>query len=386
MTQPPQPGPWDGQQPGQWQQGAGYPGGPMQPGAPGPYGGPGQFGPPQQQWPGSVPPKKGGAGKWVLGAVALVAVIAVTAVVAVSCTKNSGGGGGSSAPNNTSIASANDTGPVGIITEDPSCAPWYPITKTLSEATKNGWDKRDPSIPASGWTPEQRSQYEAAAQAMRSAADQTVALVKLTPHRVMRELYEQFIAYTRAYVSNIPTYRAADDSLNTVASTIISVANSICGAITYGSAAMRGPLVDSGPSPQNPAQPGDVSNPSKFMLTPDPECAEWKSTGDKFSSDPALVAWLKEDTTIPSAEWSEQYKLENQTVAPVLTRMANEYERLGRQSTNPVVSDIGILASQYLRGFVGAIPTYTSSDGQLYNVFSKAGGIILSACSVVGTN
>ena len=48
------------------------------------------------------------------------------------------------------------------------------------------------------WTPKQRAQFMAAGQSMRSAAAQTVGLVKLTPHRVMRELYQQFIAYARA--------------------------------------------------------------------------------------------------------------------------------------------------------------------------------------------
>ncbi len=46
--------------------------------------------------------------------------------------------------------------------------------------------------------------YEAVGKAMRNAADQTVNLVKVTPHRVMRELYEQFIAYARAFTDNIP--------------------------------------------------------------------------------------------------------------------------------------------------------------------------------------
>ena len=48
---------------------------------------------------------------------------------------------------------------------------------------------------------------------MRNAADQTVPLAKLTPHRVMRELYEQFIAYARAYSDAIPTYTAGRQSL-----------------------------------------------------------------------------------------------------------------------------------------------------------------------------
>ena len=48
--------------------------------------------------------------------------------------------------------------------------------------------------------------YESVGKAMRSAADQTVNLVKSTPHRVMRELYEQFIAYARAFADTVPTY------------------------------------------------------------------------------------------------------------------------------------------------------------------------------------
>jgi hypothetical protein len=36
------------------------------------------------------------------------------------------------------------------------------------------------------------------ALAMRSAADQTVSLAKQTPHRVVRELYEQNTAYLTA--------------------------------------------------------------------------------------------------------------------------------------------------------------------------------------------
>ena len=46
--------------------------------------------------------------------------------------------------------------------------------------------------------------YETVGKAMDNAADQTVSLVKATPHRVMRELYEQFIAYARAFDQAIP--------------------------------------------------------------------------------------------------------------------------------------------------------------------------------------
>ena len=57
-----------------------------------------------------------------------------------------------------------------------------------------------------------RAQYIAAGQSMRGAAAQTVGLVKLTPHRVMRELYQQFIAYARAYAERMPKYTPADNT------------------------------------------------------------------------------------------------------------------------------------------------------------------------------
>jgi len=388
VTQPPQPGPWDGQQPGQWHQAPGYPGGPSQPGAPGPYSGPGQYGPPQQQWPNPVPPKKGGPAKWVLGAVALVAVIAVTAVIAVSCTKNggnssgggNGSGGGTSAPNNSGIASANDTGPVGIITEDPSCAPWGPVATTLANVAANGWDKRDASIPANSWTPEQKSQYQAVEDALRGAADQTIALVKLTPHRVMRELYEQFIAYSRAYADRIETYTPSDDNLNRVSTSIVAVLNGVCGAITLSSAQSRAPLVSDGPVPNQIAPVGDVANPKRFMLTADAQCLNWRQTIDDFNHDPAYSQWSKEDSNLPASSWTDQYKQENQAVTPVLKRIADGYLELSRNSSSPFAADLGALGAQYARAFVISIPSYSVADSQLYSVFSKVPSVMFAAC------
>ncbi len=168
----------------------------------------------QQPWP-APPPKRSNGWKWALGAVALVAVIGVTVAVTLSVT---GGGSGENPPTtsptsgnggNSEIASANDKGPATIITEDPTCAAVSTNPRrTRGPSSVTVGTARDPSISASAWTPAIRAQYEAVGQAMRSAADQMVSLVKLTPHRVMRELYEQFIAYSRAYADRIPTYTA----------------------------------------------------------------------------------------------------------------------------------------------------------------------------------
>ena len=199
MSVPPPPNQW-GSQPPTGGQPAGAP----------------QWGPPPGGQPGGVPPwgpppgppqRRGGKGKWIFGGIALLAVIAVTVVITVLVVgKDSGGGSPTPTNGNGSdFASANDKGPVGIITEDPTCDAWGRVAREYSSATKAvNWGDRDQSIPASAWTPDQRAMYETVGKAVSNAADQTGNFVKLTPHRVMRELYEQFIAYGRAFTTKIP--------------------------------------------------------------------------------------------------------------------------------------------------------------------------------------
>lgn len=382
MTQPPPSGPWGGQppqQPGNWQ---GYPGG-----QPGPQG---QWNP-QQQWPTPTPaPQKKGPVKWILGAIALIAVIAVTAVVAVSCSGSKGSdNGGSGTPTSgakSDIASANDTGPVSVITEDPSCAPWGPINDTLANVEKNGWDKRDASIPASAWNPEMQALYRQVGDALKNSADQTVPLVKLTQHRVMRELYQQYIAYTRAFVDRIPTYTENDKYLQSTGVLFGMVISNICQAITFGSAGARGPLVDAGSAPQRLAPVGDLRQPTKFLAAQTSDCNEWNSLVDEFVADPAYIAWNKEDPNIPASNWSPEYKAENDALKPVLTRIADTSEKLGKASANPIVADLAALSAQYGRAFVQGVPTYTSADLYLFNVWWRGFGVISAACKAAGAN
>ena len=73
-----------------------------------------------------------------------------------------------------------------------------------------------------------------------AAADQMVALVKLTPHRVMRELYEQFIAYSRVYADRIPTYTHAGRSPCAGCGSAANTVGDICSAVSYDSASGAG--------------------------------------------------------------------------------------------------------------------------------------------------
>jgi hypothetical protein len=306
--------------------------------------------------------------------------------VAVSCAGGNGSnnGGTPSSGSKSDVASANDTGPVSVITEDPSCGPWGPINDTLANIEKNGWDKRDPSLPVTAWSADLSAQYKAVGEALRNAADQTAPLAKLTPHRVMRELYQQYIAYIRTYADHIPTYSSADNLLITVGGTIGTVLNDICQAIAFRSAAARGPLVGAIEPPKHVANTKGDGPPERFLSAPDPVCADWKNAIDQLSSDPAYLAWSKEDSSIPASSWPPQYKAENDAIRPIFTQTADSLQKLGGQSDNPFIGDLGALAAQYGRAFIQGIPTYTTNDLYLFNVFRHAPGVVSAACEAAG--
>lgn len=368
---PPPSGPW------------GAPPGPPPFGRPGPGGLP----PPgfEQPWYPPPGPPKGNATKWLILA-ALVAVIVVAAAVIVVVLHSGSSGnskGSASSAAASGIASANDTGPVTVITEDPSCAAWVPINNTLAAIEQqNGWDKRDSSIPASAWTSEQRTQYNAVGDALRRAADQTVALAKMTPHRVMRELYEQAIAYWRAFVDRLANYTANDENLVVTATTVFSVVNNVCDAITYGSAGARGLQVPAPPAPTQVAPIGDPANPERFLKSENPACTEFTDvTADEQSG---LPGWSEMDPKIPADQWSPEYKSLYAGAAPVISTYADKLQKLGRGSDNSVLEDFNVFSAQYLRAYVGSFATYVPNDSLLNHVSVYTNGVIHWACKSVG--
>jgi hypothetical protein len=326
--------------------------------------------------------------KWAMGAVGAVAVLAT--VVAVVLLFGGGGSGGPTGPHPddgssqqaaAGVASAKDIGPVTVITEDPSCAAWTSINNELAHSGEGLWNDRDRSVPASAWTPKLRAQFVAAAQSMRGAAAQAVGLVKLTPHRVMRELYQQFIAYARAYAERVPRYTPADNTLAGAANSASSALGAICAAISDGPAAARGPLVPPSAPPSDIAPVGNPVNPQPFLTTANPACDEWKSAVDQFAKDTA--AWQALDPNVPSIYWNREQKAVNYAVAPVMNSYASKLEQLGRQSDNAVWQDLANLSAQYRRGFVVSLPTYTPADNHLANAANYASTTILGACAAV---
>lgn len=349
--------------------------------APPPYApAPGQY----SGWPPSGPPKKNNALKWALGAVALIAVIAVAVAVTLAVTRGGSGGNpndgrGSQTP--PGIASADDTGPVTVITDEPTCAKLMPINDGLANQEHNGWDKRDPSIPASDWTSDQRAQYQAVGTAMRNAADQLVALAKQTPHRVVRELYEVTIAYGRSYANAIPTYTAPDDHLALVAVNAISALKNLCYAVSQGSASAWGPAVPPAAPPAHSAAPYDLANPQPFLTVRDPICDDWTNLSDRYNAD--IAAWASIDSRIAATQWTPQQKEVNDAVRPVMSTYAENIEALSRRTSNATIQDFGALSAQYLRAYVNALPTYVPADSFLSATAHVTVPIVTQACQSI---
>jgi hypothetical protein len=341
---------------------------------------------PNYPWgpPPGPPPSGGGKGKWIFGGIALLAVIVVSVVVTVWVVGKDSGNSPSPTPTPTSdtpsdIASANDKGPVTIITEDPTCAATRPIIDALVGQERNGWDKRDPSVPASAWAPAVRAQFEAVGQAFGNAADQMVPLAKLTPHRVMREVYEQNIAYSRAYADSIATYSPTDDNLALAAIAASNALNGICAAISYESAAARGPIMAVPPTPSQVAPLGNPEDPQRFLPGPNPVCAQWSTVLDDFKTDTA--DWASVPSDVPASSWTPEQRAINNAVVPKMEESADRLQELGERSGNLTLQDFAMLAAQYRRAYAQSVPTYIAADNYLADAALYLTGVVHGACT-----
>ncbi len=289
-------------------------------------------------------------------------------------------------PTRSDVASANDTGPVTVVAADPACTPFYPPYNIVADVEKKvGWDTYDKSIPASSWTPEVRTGYQEVGDAMKTAVEQTIPLIKLTPHRVMRELFEQYVAYTRLFIDTIPTYTPPKDKFllmtsTTIASTLID----ICNSVGYGAAAARGPVVPALDAPKTPAPAGDPNKPEQYMTTADSICGAWNTAVATMQNDPAWAPWLAVPSGIEAKDWTPQIKAQNEAIRPVLTRANDTMADLARQTTNPIVNDFAALAVVYGRAYTQGLMSYTTADGYLFSASRHASGVLTAACGAAG--
>lgn len=374
-TLPPPPGgPPPGGQP---------PVGPPWPGPPGsgPY--PQQPYPVPPQWVQPGPPPRG-TPRWLL-ALAFLAVIAVSVAATVWFTHRGSGnqaaGGISSSVATGEVASAGDTGPVGIITEDPTCDRWQTLEHDVASKLAE-WNKRDPAVPGSAWTPQQRQMFESAARVLHAQADQSVPLAKETPHRVMRELYEQQIAYSRAYADALSNYMPADEGLALTTNGLAAALTSICAAITNLSAADRAPSVPPIAPPSVIAPTANPSDPARFLTSSSDACAKIQALTDRQAQE--LELWYRTDPDIPASQRSSADKILWDMAAKVLRLGADKTEKIGRSySGNAVMEDFLLVAAQYFRAFSNAVPTSTAADAKLYDAAQKAQVSVLMACKAL---
>ena len=337
----------------------------------------------QGQWPQqpSPPPQQGNSLKWLLVAVAVLLVVAISVGATLLFTRDGGGGGGSTPSSGAAsdFASAGDTGPVAIVTDEPTCAAFVGINNSLGDIQAKGWgDQRDTLGPASDWSAEQRSQVEAVAAATRRAADQMVPLARQTPHRLVRELYEQFVAYGRAYADSVPNYSPRDNELASNNISASSAIVGICNAITYGSAG-RSIGIGQVPPPVNTPSRTDPSDPRRFLTTADAECSSWQEISDEFDSNTAQ--WQQRDTSIPAAEWTPAQRSLEEATRPSLVAFADSMEASGRRSQNAIFEDLATASAVYLRAAAAAGEDYVSADSWLSYTSFRLNLLVGGACS-----
>jgi serine/threonine protein kinase len=362
---------------------------PTGPGAPVPAR-PSTLGPPQG-W-GPPPPKSRPRRRWwALGAA--TTAVAASIAVAVALTTTHADHAKAPPPSRASApprASSKDTGPVGIILVDPSCTEGKKIGQTLvAYSPLKKWHADSPdsplNLPASSWTPEQREAMQRAATMMRDLADKAVSLAPTTPHRVMRELYEQAIAYARAWADSQNNYfPKLDVNLWNAADDAMSALFWACEGVSNSSIAARSVLVTAPPAPRQVAQPQDPANPQRFVHTTDRAvCGELVAVNQKYDTNPVVQDFQKLDHQIPANQWTPQQKAVSDAVAPVLGNLADDLERTGARGDNPVIGDFATFAAQYLRALAKALPTYGALDSSLGWVSGYTRHLIGEACTSV---
>ncbi|WP_158168180.1 hypothetical protein [Mycolicibacterium smegmatis] len=164
-----------------------------------------------------------------------MAVIVVSGVgIAIVMKSDSDTDGARNGHTNAEFASAEDVNPANVISEDPTCDAWARAGKAyVAEVERVKWSERDTEIPATEWTSRDRAMYEDVSAALTATSNAADNLKKQTPHRIMRELYGQYIEYARAFVNSVPNYEASDQYLANATSALFSGISAVCSAITY---------------------------------------------------------------------------------------------------------------------------------------------------------
>lgn len=364
--------------------------------------------PPRSPFPGSppgwaAPPPTSGRSRRRWGAIVGVATAVIVALVALAVrffatstenhkVDNPASSPAAAPPPAVQVASANDTGPVGLITDDPTCFAWQAATEELTaDPPLAKWSPDDPNspinVPATDWTPDQRAAMDRYGRIMRDMAAKAVPLAQSTPHRVMREIYEQYIAYARAFAGSVTNYVPGTDlNVGQAAESLANTLITTCNAVRAGVAANRSVLIAPEAAPPKLAPPQDPDNPHRFVTSTDKTtCGEWVALNDKYQNNPSVQDWNKANDKLPLAQWTPQQKAAADAIAPVILTNADDNVRIAGRGNNAVIQDFAAFAAGYQRAFVKALPSYGgANDAQLGFVGHSLRLAITDACHAAG--
>lgn len=246
---------------------------------------------------------------------------------------------------------------ISAVINEPSCGVLEGIDRERAKATLDL--PAATMYAASEWSPEQRDIMTGAAQAFRTAADRLVPSIEQTPNRFVRELYEQYVAYSRAFADAVPNYVAAQSGFAYAAIFINQVVLGICAVVERGKPDVylaQIPPIDIGQPP--PPPPPDPANPPVMLTQVMPNCDQWRSAMPVSLSTELMTDRSKGD----------QY-------AEVLLG-------LGAGGANPLAYDIAAFTAYYLR--VAAVVTDTNVQQGYRNVGTAVWDFINSACKAAG--
>jgi hypothetical protein len=226
-----------------------------------------------------------------------------------------------------SAASAGDTGPIAVITSDPTCAEFLPTNIEVFEKLRS----KDPDVRN--------------LKSVGAPLEVIAGLAQKTHHRVTRELYEQYIAYTYALLESsarpeqVGREEGAIFALPGVAHTLVG----ICEAITSGAATQSTPTGDTLPVSDTAPPAGTPSHPAVFLLTPERTCENWRTTAVALGPDDTFKATTDSSPQIGTeAEFPTQQSLSDRIGYLSLPE---------NRGDNPTFRDFSDLGRAYLIGY-----------------------------------
>jgi hypothetical protein len=194
----------------------------------------------------------------------------------------------------------------------------------------------------------------------------------------MRELFEQFIAYGRAYADSLASYEPDDDFLSRANVGFSKTISEICDAIDYGGVVARASALPPGEPPSTAPVLTDPSDSARFITEANSVCVEWIKSSSTFTT--SLEPWTQLDPEIAATQWNPEQRAVQEAAARTMHSYANSIEILGRKGANPTMEDLAALAASYLRAYSLATPSYRATDNYVAAPGLRLNNAISAAC------